>query len=77
MIDDQFLIIFIDESELFGKVVISNRVFEKILENVVFRQRVCLSQLWLHTDYKSESIKKKKKNNSYLFIIFFKNKQFY
>ena len=44
MIDDQFLIIFIDEIELFEEIVISDRVFKKCGENVVFRQQVCHNQ---------------------------------
>ena len=33
MIDDQFLIIFIDETELLGEVIIDDRIIWKILKN--------------------------------------------
>ena len=32
---------------------------------IVFRQQVCHNQYWLHTDYKSESIKIIKKKEAY------------
>ena len=35
-------------------------LFEKFWKIVVFRRQVCHNQYWLHTDYKPESINKKK-----------------
>ena len=42
------------------KWLLMTELFEKFWKVVVFRRQVCHNQYWLHTDYKPESIKKKK-----------------